>query len=151
VIWGTPDQERLERCFRSVALGLYFNRFGERFVGAVKILLGFIHHTDANAATFARFIKHRAAIDLERKAQFGGNPDAFFYQITDPDQHGLRLFRMCFYGGTNVYAAFLPENLELPPDLVTMLIKGGMETHMRLDDRMYVFNRGELGAERGNE
>jgi hypothetical protein len=103
VIWGTPDVERLNKCFEHIARGLYFHHFKTRFQGHVRVQLGYLTHDDASSRNFSQFIKRKVELDLEGKQGFGENPEIFFYQVTDKDEFGLFLFRLCFYGGLNIY------------------------------------------------
>lgn len=140
VIWGTPDHDRLMRCFDRIARGLFFHHFGSRFRGTVKVMLGYTHHKDPSAANFQRFIRDKVERELVGKEQFGANPQVFSYQVTDADVLGLRTLRLCFYGGLNVYAAFLPEGAVLPKSLAFELMNRGLKTFLRLDDRYYEMN-----------
>jgi hypothetical protein len=140
VIWGTPDHDRLVRCFTSIAYGLYFRQFGQRFRGAVKLHMAFLRYSDANSASFSAFIKYKVATDLDGAPRAGENPDAFYYQFEGPDEFGLHLVKMCFYGGVEVYAAFVPEGTALPTNLALELIKRGLPTYVRVGDKVFGFN-----------
>ena len=140
VIWGTPDAARLQRCFDHIARGLHMHHFGIRFSGSVRFHLGYLWAEDKNARTLSKFLEERAAIDLEGKERYGANPQVFFYQVTDRDQFGLYLFRLCFYGGLNVYAAFVPQGTQPPANWVKEFIDAGVKTVVTLRDERYEFN-----------
>jgi len=140
VIWGTPDIERLNKCFDYIVRGLYFHHFKNAFVGNIKPMLGFIHHDENNPKNFQQFIKDKVDLELLGKERFGNNPEIFYYQITDTDQFGLRLFRLCFYGGINVYASLIPESVKESGDLGMELIKRGVKTVITLGEKTYEFN-----------
>jgi hypothetical protein len=142
VIWGTPDYERLERCFVHIAFGLYYHQFNGRFHGQLRVLMGHLFHSDPNAAEFSNLIKHKAAQDLKDIERHGRNQDVFYYQFSDPDEHGLVTLRMCFYGGVNIFAAFMPDGTELTPNLSMLLINGGIETYINLGVKTFHFNKG---------
>jgi hypothetical protein len=140
VIWGTPDVERLHACFDRVVRGLFFHHFKARFEGKVVTLLGYLHHTEKNSANFTAFLKHRAALDLANKPRLGANPDVFYFQVTDRDEFGISLFRLCFYGGLDIYSSLIPEGANVPANLATLLIEKGMKTVIRLEGKEYRFN-----------
>ena len=48
VLWGTPDFERLERCFEHIAFGIFYHHFKKKFRGGVKVLLGYIYDKEKN-------------------------------------------------------------------------------------------------------
>jgi hypothetical protein len=108
IIWGTPDQDRLNRCFSQIAYGIYYHHFSERFDGEIKVLLGYLHSTDDNHNSFMGFIKHRARIELKDVSSQGDNPDIFYYQFAEKDEHDLIFLQLRFYGGIDVYVSFMP-------------------------------------------
>ena len=140
VIIGTPHYARLERCFDSVARGLYHSALGARFNGRTRLVMGHLHRPKGNAATFYDFIRHRAKIDLRDVPRVGRNPEVFFHQFVKPDEFGLIMLRMCFYGGVDIYVSFIPEWVKIPGNLAMELIDRGIETHFRLEDKDYRFN-----------
>lgn len=140
VIWGTPDYARLTHCFECIAFGLYFQQFRTRFCGKLRVQVGFLHQSEQNPASFSRFIKHRAELDLNAADRLGRNPEVFFYQFSEPDEFGLRLLKMCFYGGLDVFVAFVAEGLKPPEILVMKLIAAGVETHLTVGNEVYKFN-----------
>lgn len=141
VIWGTPDVERLSRCFEHIARGLHYEYYERRFDGEVRLLLGYLFHESGNAKTFSEFIRDRSEIDLADKPKIGDNPAVFYFQVTDYDEFGLFMMKMCFYGGLNVYAAFLPLASEAPANLASAFLNGGVHTVLTLGDRAYEFNK----------
>ncbi|WP_210442776.1 hypothetical protein [Vibrio crassostreae] len=140
VIWGTPDHVRLRECFTHIAYGLYFHHFQKRFKGQIKVMLGYLHSTDTTNNNFVQFIKDRAEIDLKGVEIHGKNPDVFYYQFVEPDEHGLFMVHIRLYGGIDVYAAFLPENKQVPFNLGFELMNAGIETVIRLDGKEYRVN-----------
>jgi hypothetical protein len=140
VIWGTPDIERLGKCFDHIVRGLHFHHFNSAFQGKVHLHLGFLKHDQANPRTWDQFVKRKTDMELEGKPRHGNNPDVFFYQITDKDQFGLFLFRLCFYGGVNIYAAMWPSSATPPGNLAMELMNRGIKTIMTLGNEMYEFN-----------
>jgi|ERR1035437_9156572 hypothetical protein len=140
VIWGTPDVTRLNRCFEHIAFGLHRHHFRQNFCGSVTVLLGYLFHKDHNKRKWAEFIRDRAELDLAGKPRVGSNPTVFYYQVSDPDQFGLYMMRLCFYGGLPVYIAFTPEGSSLPSNLVALLIEGGIRTNITLGNKTYEFN-----------
>lgn len=144
VIWGTPDVHRLKHCFTHIGFGLHQHHFRSRFTGRIEVLLGYLFHSDHNAKTLVEFIRDRSAIDLEGKPRLGSNQDIFYFQVTNPDQFNLFLMKLVFYGGLEVYLAFMPECAEQPTHIGFELLAHGIKSVVRLGDKEYVFNpRGE--------
>lgn len=140
VIWGTPDIERLRVCFNHIAMGLHRHHFGRNFEGKIQLLFGYLFHDEPNARTWVKFIQDRSEIDLKDQPKIGKNPEVFYYQITDYDEHGLFMVKLCFYGGLDVYVAFLPSASNPPANLVTLLMDAGIHTVLTLGDKNYEFN-----------
>jgi hypothetical protein len=141
VIWGTPDYARLFGCFDHIARGLHFHEFGKRFVGSTKPLIGYTCETESNPLEFKRLIKDKVTAELSGKQRIGANPDIFTYQFTDPDQFGLFLVHLQFYGGMDVYVGFIPESTEPPPNLAAELIRLGIQTTISDGENTYTFNK----------
>jgi hypothetical protein len=140
VLWGNPDSIRLSSAFEAIAYGLHLHHFKRRFVGAVRIYMGYLQYESGNSDVFNQFIRERAALDLEGKAELGSNPDVFSYQYSDKDQFGSYLARLKFYGGLDVYVAHVPEGISLPENPINFFIKAGIQTRVQLGDKAYVFN-----------
>lgn len=142
VIWGTPDHDRLGKCFTHIAYGIHYHHFGKRFKGVAKVILGYLHSEDKNHRNFIDFIKHRADIDLRYAPKNGHNQDVFFYQFTEEDEFGLYLLHLRFYGGIDVYISFLPEGFQKPFHLGFELMNAGIETIFMLEGKKYTINIG---------
>jgi len=140
VIVGTPDYARLMNCFTHIAYGIYMHRFGERFVGQIKVVPGFLFSPDKNSENFRKFIQHKCRLELVDKKRNGENADVFYYQFTDVDKNGLLGLKMCFYGGVDVYVSYRPEGVSLPFDLGVALMNDGFKTTIKLEDKDYEFN-----------
>lgn len=140
VIWGTPDVERLNECFKHIAYGLYFHHFGSKFIGEVKMILGFLTHKETNPNNFKNFIKHRFDVDLRDKPKMGSNKGIFYYQFIDPDENGLIALKLCFYEGVDVYVSFLHKSSDIPYNLGIDLMNRGIKTHISLEGKDYEFN-----------
>lgn len=139
-IWGTPNYARLNRCFDHVVRGLYFHHFGRRFQGKVKMIFGYLAIQDVGARNFHQFIKDKAEMELAGKEKFGDNSDVFYYQISDTDQFGLSMMRLCFYGGVNIYVALMPESATVPKNFAFEIMNRGIKTVFRLGDKEYEIN-----------
>ena len=140
VIRGTPDFERLKKCFGQIALGLFFHEFNNRFKGATTVLMTHLEQKDKNGETFIQFIKHRAELELREKKNLGNNPAVFSYQFSDPDRFGLFILRMLFYGGCEIFVSFIPEG-KIPPNNLGMQMLGwGIKTVIELEGKEYKFN-----------
>ncbi len=138
--WGTPDAARLFRCFDCVARGLHRSHFARRFKGVVKPHLSYLVHNDPTPQNFSAFVTHRAEIDLRGKPTIGANPDVFYYQVTDKDENGLFLMRLCFYGGLLIHISFMPKGTVLPFNLGVQMMNDGFETVFQLEGKDYVMN-----------
>lgn len=139
VLWGTPDLERLARCFEHIAYGLHLHHLKRKFFGQVKFHLGYLHYSEGNPKTWNEFLIARAEIDIKDKEKIGANPEAFYFQISDTDQFGLYIMKMCFYGGVNVYAAFIPEGAKFPKNPAMQFLEAGIKTVITLGDKEYHF------------
>lgn len=140
LVWGTPDIDRLYRCFEHMAYALHRHHFKKNFSGSVKVLPGYLREKDHNKRKFVEWVRDRAELDLVGKTKLGSNPGVFYYQVSDPDQFGLYMMRLCFYGGLAVYTAFIPEGSSPPPSLTALLIERGIPTVVTLGDKSYRFN-----------
>ncbi|WP_345980285.1 hypothetical protein [Sulfurimonas sp. HSL3-2] len=137
VIWGTPDYARLINCFEHIAYGLHYHHLQKYFKGEVKVLLGYLHSEDESNHNFVQFLKDRAAIDLIDIPHYGANKDIFYYQFSNPDEHGIYMVHMRFYGGIDIYASFLPEDKSKPFNFALELMKVCDETIFTLGDKEY--------------
>lgn len=140
IIWGTPNIDRLTKCFEHIARGLYFHHFHSKFSGNVTVYLGYLSRHTRNSQEFDAMIKNKIKKELDGSERYGDNPKVFFYQVTPQDKFGLFLFRLCFYGGLNVYVTFLPNEISLPPNIATELIANGIKTYIGSDSQIYEFN-----------
>jgi hypothetical protein len=140
LIWGTPDIDRLNRCFEHIAYGLHRHHFKQNFRGSVKVLPGYLREKDHNKQKFIELVRDRAEVDLVGKPRIGSNPAVFYYQVSDPDQFGLYMMRLCFYEGLTVYTAFTPEGSNPPPNLAALLIERGVPTFVTAGGKTNNFN-----------
>lgn len=140
VIFGTPDIERLRKCFIHIGHALHHHHFRTRFEGEITVLLGYLFHSEYNAKTWVEFIEARTELDLKEKPRLGENPDVFYYQVTDPDEFSLFAMRLTFYGGLRVFLAFRPKGVARPAHLGFQLISHGIQTEVTLGEKSYVFN-----------
>jgi hypothetical protein len=140
IIWGTPDVVRLIHCFEHIAYGLHRYHFKRNFSGRVSVMLGYIYYKQHNPRTWTEFIRDRAEIDLKDQPKLGSNPDVFYYQLSTPDQFGLYMMRLCFYGGLQVHVTFAPEGSRPPQNIAVALIERGVRTVISLADKKFEFN-----------
>ena len=140
VIRGTPDFKRLENCFEQIALGLFYYKFNKSFKGTSRVLMAHLEQKTKNGTAFIQFIKHRAEIELRGKECHGNNPAVFSCQFSDPDQFGLFILKMCFYGGCEIFVAFIPEGKVPPFNLGMHMIEGGIKSVIDLEGKEYRFN-----------
>ncbi len=142
VVWGTPDHNRLLRCFDRLARGIHMAHFGKKFYGKSQTILGYILSGSPNPAEFQRFIRDKVAVELDGKPRVGNNPEVFSFQFTEPDQFGIYLIHLQFYGGLDVYVSLVPDESQPPGNLAMQLIEGGIETTIKFGDEEYKFNVG---------
>ena len=138
ILWGTPDKDRLTSALEAIAYGLHLHHFEQRFVGRVKVHFGYLRYEEGNSREWNSFIQERCALDLEGKPVQGANPGVFQYQVSDKDQYGLYIMRLKFYGGLDVYVAFIPEGTQLPQSPIELSLRAGLKTIVTLGDKKYV-------------
>lgn len=141
VIWGTPDHQRLERCFDQICRGLFFHKKAKKFQGRTRSMLAYTRPREENPREFMRLIRDGAAKELHGKPWDGANPDVFRFRFGEPDAHGVCLVHLQFYGGLNIYVALIPEKTELKADLTMLLLNGGIHTIIKQGDKEYEFNK----------
>lgn len=146
LIWGTADHTRLKRCFEHIAYGLHRHHFGKNFRGKIHVLLEYLAFKEHNARMVAKLVRGLADRDLAGKKKLGGNPGIFYYQVSDPDQFGLYMMRLCFYEGLFVDVSFTPETSDPPDSLVFSLIGKGVPTLISVGGDAYDFNTPEQTA-----
>jgi len=139
VIWGTPDHERLSKCFDHIARGLFFHHFGKKFNGKTRTLLGFTSNPAANAQEFQRLIRNKVKMELGEKPRIGANPQVFSFQFTELDRDNTRSLHLQFFGGLDVFVGMTPPDW-VPQDLAMELIRRGIATTIKDGRDTYVFN-----------
>lgn len=140
-IYGFPDSLRLVNCFKHIAYGLYYYEFNNIFQGKCNIFLGFLRYRRDNDEKQKILISTLFAKESANWEIKGKNPEVFQYQFGPIDQFGLIPLRMLFYEGTEVFAAFQPENVEIPYNLAYHLIQSGMKVFVNVgDDKHIEFN-----------
>jgi hypothetical protein len=141
VLKGSPNHERLSNCFEHIAYGLFYHEHGRVFDGECRTLIGFLNYEEdrmnrLNELTQAKFEEETKTLPWK-----GANPVVFKYKFAPPDQFGFISLRIIFYGGTDVFTAFLPSGTAVPQDFAMGLIDAGIETSFHLDDKVIVFNK----------
>lgn len=140
VLIGTPDYNRLLKCFDHIFFGIHRYHFKENFFGKIKTHLNFIIPHQKNPQSFKDFIKHKAEDELRGKQKFGDNLRVFYYQISDVDKFGIFLIKLCFYENVIVYGAFCPVGEEKPTLLSMELMNAGIKTFINHGGKSYEFN-----------
>jgi hypothetical protein len=141
IIWGTPDHDRLQKCFDQITRGLYFHHFGVKFSGRTNVMLGYTNEGAPNPAEWKRFIKAKVASELEGKARIGENPEVFTYLFTPFDNHGLTLAHLQFYGGLDVYVGLQPEGFIQHPTLMEAVMEMGIPVTLSVGDQLFTINK----------
>ncbi len=140
IIWGTPDHTRLQNCFKHIAYGLHYTYYKKRFIGKIKIVLGYTHSKDQKHNNFLQYMKHQSKIDLKDIPKHGKNKDIFYYQFSKQDVYGTYLVHMRFYGGIDVYASFLPNERqeEFDSSFEMMLAEVCDSVIFKVEDKEYL-------------
>lgn len=137
--FGDPDFNRLYRCFVYIAYGLYYYKYKKRFRGKVKCTIGFIDYYDENLQEIVNSVFHCANTDGLAMEIEGENPAIFKYQFHQKDQLGLIGMRMTFYGSSEVFVSFVPEDFE-KDNLDSELIKSGIPHILNINGKNFGFN-----------
>jgi hypothetical protein len=136
--YGIPDFERLQSSFMKIFHGLYYHYFGVKFSSDVRIFLSFIAYFDDHMNNYKALIEKAARKELKNKPKIGSNPKVFYFQFADPDNNGLVLCKTVYYENVTVYAAFGKHE---PNDLISVLIRSGMQTCIESDGECFMFNK----------
>ena len=136
-IAGTPDLERLKKCFEYIARGIYRHHHQRTFFGKVKSIESFLIVKDDSRKQLQRFLLDRARRDILWTEPHGENPDVFCYEIIEPDEFGLELVGLKFYGHIEIYCAMIPEGIDEPNHLGFELMKRGMPVTFTIDEKEY--------------
>jgi hypothetical protein len=109
-----PDTSRLNRCVDRIARALYLHKLRNQFDGQCRFLHDWIIQPDSKLNVLVKDGgKERSAVE-HVKTYFSGldhegqNPSVFRYRLEEPDERGLIALSMQFYGGCNVFVAFIP-------------------------------------------
>lgn len=128
LIIGKPDTSRLMRCFKQIGLGLYYNEFGKRFIGDIKVIMDFIIDQNDTMKQIKTLLKDQFEVEAEGLQIKGANSEIFNYCFLPPDQFGVIALKMVFYDGLEVYVGFKSKDAKEPFDLALMLALDGFET-----------------------
>ena len=138
---GLPNVSRLLECFKHIALGLYYYENKRRFKGIIKVILGFVDYKKEDDQTFVKFLRKRFELEERLLEEKGKNKKVFTYQFCKPDEYGIIGLKLMFYGYTDVFFAFVPDNMkEQPYHLGVDLMKNGIPTTFKLGDEEFHFN-----------
>ena len=141
VILGTPDYERLIKCFDHIARGIYYHHYGEQFDGLIRVQLGYLNYQEGNSKEFNDCVKFKAESELTNVKKYGENQKIFFYQIVPPDEKGISLLSFVFYGGITVYVSLGKDIYERPFNFGMFLIEKGITTVINVGEKQFVFNK----------
>lgn len=136
-IAGTPDLERLSSCFEHIALSIHRHHFSKNFNGKIKTLANFLVIEHQGRSNLQRFLLARAKKDTQGLPRHGENQEVFFYQVVNPDAHGIFLINLCFFDNVEVFCALIPHASTVPTHLGFELIKHGMPVTFTLDDNEF--------------
>ena len=134
VLVGQPDLQRLHSCFKHISYGLFFHKFGKRFIGQVHIIIDFITYENPKAEQYKLLCRKRFELEPNKPKKEGTSPEIFRYEFIDPDEFGMIAMGMTFYEGAKVFVAFQGVDTKEPKNLMTELIKAGVKTIVHFDD-----------------
>lgn len=138
---GNPNSERLLRCFKHIAYGLYYHEFRKKFDGKLQVILGFVEYLDNNAQTMKYFLKRRFEVEEKLNLEVkGDNRDIFYYQFHKPDEFGLIGLKMVFFGSAEAYFSFIEKD-SYPCNLGVELISRGFPVTIKLPGEKFEFNK----------
>lgn len=109
------DMARIHKCFNQISRALYYHEFKKPFSGQCRFLHDWtIREESKFKVVVTEGDKERSAIEhvksyFEKLEHKGENASVFRYRFEDPDKHGQVALSMQFYGGSNVFIAFLPN------------------------------------------
>ncbi len=134
VLIGRPNFDRLYSCFKNIAYGLYYHKFGKRFEGESQIMMDFLTFEDEQTEKIKLLVRKRLEEETEKPEIEGANPEIFSYAFYRPDEFGLISLVMTFYQGSKVLVAFKETGIKEPFNLTMKLINSGVKTHVEFDD-----------------
>lgn len=118
VAYAKIDNQRIFKCFESIARGIYYHEFGERFKGKCGILPLFLKYEHQSIYTvLSKILNDKQSTEWKIK---GTNPDIFTYQFGPVDQYKLRPMKMTFYKNIEVLVAYMPYDNNFPYKLKNM-------------------------------
>lgn len=104
------NTSRIHRSLDLIARALYFKEYKRKFEGRCIILYDFaLYHganDDAKKNTFLQTHLKQIKDYFEKITHAGDNPEVFKYVLQDVDKG--HVLGMQFYGGSNVFVAFVP-------------------------------------------
>ena len=136
-IAGTPDLDRLNSCFEHIALSIHRHHFSKNFKGQIKSLASFLVIEHQGRSSLQKFLLARARRDTQGLPRHGENQEVFFYQVVDPDEHGIFLINLCFFENIEIFCALIPQTSNVPSHLGFELMKHGMPVTFTLDGNEY--------------
>jgi len=116
---GEVDFARLRNVLEHVARGLFFHATGHRFIGEIGILPSarYIKFTkDIDLAGSQLLVQQMTDKTIHTWPVYGDNPEIFRFHLEPVDPVGLRVMKMVFFRGTEVFAAFHPDGTKAPTD-----------------------------------
>ncbi len=134
VFLGKPNYDRLEKCFKNIACGIYFHEFSTPFSGEIQVILGFLKYQTENTRNLARLCETAFEAEGKNWLAKGENPQVFSYRMGEQDQFNLRALKMTFYEKVDVYVSFKPSGITPPSNLVMELINGGFPVRWKVTE-----------------
>lgn len=103
------NYSRILKSLEQIARALYFHRYGNKFLGKCVISCDFTLYYGQENDVFRNDFLYNASKQMrdyfESNNHAGDNPEVFKYFLEDVDKGCV--LRMQFYGGSNVFVAFV--------------------------------------------
>jgi hypothetical protein len=136
VLLGSPDHDRLKRCFEHIARGLYYAENKKVFNGKCVVFLGFLKYKEGNFEQI-KILLNKMIVVQAKGDHFktkGANPEIFKYQFSVKDQFGMICVKITFYEGAYVWISFQDKDAKPQNDLAANLLADGHQVTYTFPD-----------------
>lgn len=134
-IAGTPDIQRLHKCFEHIAMGLFFHDYGHTFSGKIHLISAFLHSQDKDYEILKAFIKEKEPSELIQQRR-GSNP-----QWGQPDLLGLFTLKLCFYENVTVYASFQKDSIDIENSFLYKIAQISDSIQLTVNEKVFSFSK----------
>lgn len=110
------DFQRFLRATTQMAKALYRHHFDKKFIGKCSIFPDFMLQYENKEDVKSNELQYKVAQAMkpvfDQEHQFGDNPKVFNYSLSPADSKGNIGARMQFFEASNIYIAYLLEDIE---------------------------------------